>query len=221
MAHRVRQASSRRPGGAASARLHDMRRSLREQSPWQQQQRQQQHQRDRAERTIGAAPADMIDQDLRRRQQHEHARAGRGIDHGHRRRQPRAEPAAEQDRVGNIADEGDADADAEADADLELPETIGKAGGQERAAEQQQPDRIDRARAGMIEQPADQGRGQAAGERGQRIDRDHLGAVPAEILRDRFEEDGEALAEAAAEHRRAQSTAQAPTMRRAPISASR
>ena len=172
-----------------------------EQPPRQQRQRHQQAQRDDAEDLVGAAPADMIDQDLRRRQQDQHAGARRGIDHRHRGRQPRAEPAAEQDRIRHVADEGDADADAEPDAQLELPERLRMRGDQERAAEQQQPERIDRARAGAVEQPADQRRRQSAREPGQRIDRDHLRAVPAEILRDRLEENRKALAEAAAEHR--------------------
>ena len=91
--------------------------------------------------------------------------------------------------------------DAKAEAQLELPEMLRMGGDQERAAEQQQPERIDAARPGAVEQPADQRRGEAAGQRGQRIDRDDLGAVPAETLRDRLQEDGKTLAEAAAEHR--------------------
>ena len=89
------------------------------------------HERDDAENLIGAAPAEMVDQELRRRQQDQDAGAGRGIDHRHRGRQPRAEPAAEQDRIRHIADEGDADADAEAEAELELPELLGMRGDQE------------------------------------------------------------------------------------------
>ena len=85
------------------------------------------HERDDAENLVGAAPAEMVDQDLRRRQQHQHAGAGCGIDHRHRGRQPRAEPASEQDRIRNIADEGDADPDAEPDAQLELPELVAHA----------------------------------------------------------------------------------------------
>jgi len=80
--------------------------------------------------------------------------------------------------------EGDADPDAKPEAQLELPERLGMRRHQERAAEQQQSERIDAARPGAIEQPADQRRGEATGERGQRIDRNHLAAVPAEILRD-------------------------------------
>ena len=91
--------------------------------------------------------------------------------------------------------------DAEAEAQLELPELLRVGGDQERAAEQQQSERIDGAGPGAVEQPADQRRRQSAGERGQRIDRDDLGTVPAETLRDRLEENGEALAETAAEHR--------------------
>ena len=150
---------------------------------------------------VGAAPADMVDQKLRRRQQHQDARARRGIDESHRCRQARTEPAAEQDRIRHIADEGDADADAEADAQLELPQRLRPRGHQEGAAEQKQPERIDRARAGAVEQPADDRRHQPAGQPGQRIDRDHLGAVPAETLGDRFEENRKAVAEAAAEQR--------------------
>ena len=54
---------------------------------------------------------------------------------------------------------------------------------------------------GAVEQPADQRRRQSAGKRRQRIDRNHLRAVPAETLRDRFKEDRKTLAETAAEHR--------------------
>ncbi len=122
-------------------------------------------QRGAAEDLIGAAPADMIDQDLRRRQQDQHAGAGRGIDHGHRGRQPRAEPAAEQDRVRNVADQRDAEADAKPEAQLELPEMLRVGRDQERAAEQQQPERIDGARPGAVEQAADQRRGQSARQR--------------------------------------------------------
>jgi hypothetical protein len=74
-------------------------------------------------------------------------------------------------------------------------------GGQERTGEQQQSERIDNAGAGAVEQPADQGRRQPTGQRGERIDRDHLGAVPAETFRDGFEENRKTLAETAAEHR--------------------
>ena len=81
-------------------------------------------QRGDAENLIGVAPADMVDQELRRRQQDQHAGAGGGIDHRHRGRQSRAEPAAEQDRIRHIADEGDADADAKPEAQLELPEML-------------------------------------------------------------------------------------------------
>ena len=144
-------------------------------------QRQQQAQRHDAEQLIGVAPADPVDQDLRRRQQHQDAGAGRGIDDRHRGRQPRAEPAAEQDRVRYVADKGDAETDAEADAELELPQLLRMRRDQERAAEQQQSERIDHARAGAVEQAADQRRGQSARQPGQRIDRDHLGAVPAEV----------------------------------------
>ena len=178
-----------------------MRRARREQPPRQQQQRQQQKERRAAENLIGAAPAEMIDQDLRRRQQDQHAGAGRGIDHGHRGRQPRAEPAAEQDRIRNVADERNAEADAKAEAELELPELLRMGGDQERAAEQQQPERIDGARPRTVEQPADQRRGQAARQRCQRIDRDDLRAVPAETLRDRLQENRKTLAETAADHR--------------------
>src|SRR3954467_3084829 len=52
----------------------------------------------------------------------------------------------------------------------------------------------------MIEQAPDQRRRQSADEPRQRIDRDHLGAIPAKVFRDRLQEDGEAFAEAAAEH---------------------
>ena len=107
----------------------------------------------------------MVDQDLRRRQQDQHAGAGRGIDDGHRGRQSRAEPAAEQDRIRNVADEGDAETDAKPEAQLELPEMLGMGGDQECAAEQQQSERIDGARPRAIEQPADQRRREAAGKR--------------------------------------------------------
>src|SRR5487761_2656036 len=116
-----------------------------------------------------AAPADMIDQNLRRRQKDQHAGAGRGIDHGHRCRQSRAEPAAEQDGIRNIADERDADTDAQAEAQLELPEMVRVRGEQERSAEQKQAERIDAAGSGIIEQPADQRRRQPARQRGQRV----------------------------------------------------
>ena len=179
----------------------DVRRAGGEQPPRQHQQRQQQAQRHDAEQLVGVAPADPVDQQLRRRQQHQDAGAGRGIQDRHRGRQPRAEPAAEQDRIRHVADQGDAEPDAEADAELELPELLRVRGDQERGAEQEQPERVDHARPGAVEQPADQRRRQPARQPGQRIDRNHLGAVPAEIFRDRLEEHGKALAEAAAEHR--------------------
>ena len=85
--------------------------------------------------------------------------------------------------------------------ELELPQRLRMRGDEECAAEQQQPERIDRARSGAVEQAADQRRGQPARQPCQRIDRDDLRAVPAEILRDRFQEDRKTFAEAAAEHR--------------------
>ena len=178
-----------------------MRRTGREQAPRQQQQRQQQKECRAAENLKGAAPADLVDQDLRRRQQDQHAGTGRGIDHGHRGRQSRAKPAAEQDRIRNVADQCNAEADAKPKARLELPEMLGVGGDQERATEQQQPKRIDGTRPGAVEQAADQRRCQSARQRCQRIDRDHLRAVPAEALRDRFKEDRKTLAETAADHR--------------------
>src|SRR6266581_9704001 len=102
--------------------FHDVRRAGREQPPRQQQQRQQQKQRDGAENLVGATPAQMIDQDLGDRQQHQYAGAGRRIYDGHRGRQSRPEPAAEQDGVRYVADERNADAHAQADAQLELPQ---------------------------------------------------------------------------------------------------
>ena len=59
----------------------------------------------------------------------------------------------------------DADADAKAEAELELPELLRVGGDQERAAEQQQSERIDGARTGVVEQAADQRRRQSAGQR--------------------------------------------------------
>ena len=104
-----------------------MRRAAGKQPPRQQQERNQHDQREDAEALVGAAPAKTVDQNLRSRQQDQDACAGRGIDHGHGGRQLRTEPAAEQDRIRDIADEGDADADAESDAELELPEMAGLA----------------------------------------------------------------------------------------------
>ncbi len=155
---------------------------------------------------IGVAPADPVDQQLRGRQQQQDARTGRGIEDRHRGRQSRAEPAAEQDRVRHVADQGDADPDADADAELELPQRLRARGDQERTAEQQQPERIDGARSGAVEQPADQRRHQPAGEPGQRIDRDHLGAVPAEVSAIGLQENRKAFAEAAADHRQREGT---------------
>src|SRR5204863_7006744 len=101
--------------------------------------------------------------------------------------QPRAEPAAEQNRVRHVADQRYAKADAEADAELELPERLRVSRSQEGAAEQQQPERIDQARTKTVEQPSDQRRGQATEKPGQRIDGYDLRAVPAKIFRDRLE----------------------------------
>src|ERR1700716_4639601 len=72
---------------------------------------------------------------------------------------------------------------------------------QERAAKQEQSKRIDGAGPRAVEQLAYQRCRQPAGERGKRVDRDDLGAVPAETLRDRLEKHGKALAEPAAEYR--------------------
>ena len=181
--------------------LDDVRRAGGEQPPRQQEDWQQQTERDRAEQLIGVPPSDAVDQDLRGRQQHQDAGAGGRIDDRHRRRQPGSEPAAEQDRVRHVADQRDAEPDAEADAELELPERLRMGRDQERAAKQKQPERVDAARPRTIEQAADQRRGQPAGEPGQRIDRNDLRAVPAKTFRDRFEEDGKTLTQAAAEHR--------------------
>src|SRR5258707_3458671 len=103
----------------------------------------QQQQRDATKNLIGTAPAEMIDQDLRRGQQDQDAGAGRGIHDRHRGRQSRAEPAAQQDRVRNVADKGDTEADAKAETELELPEMLGVGGDQERTAKQSQSERID------------------------------------------------------------------------------
>ncbi len=158
--------------------LGDMRGAGGEQPPRHQQQRQQHEQRHGAEQLVGVAPADPVDQQLRDRQQHQNAGAGRRIQDRHRGRQPRPEPAAEQDRVRHVADEGDAETDAKADAQLELPEMLGVGGDQEGTAEQQQPERVDRARPGAVEQPPDQRRRQSSRKPGQRIDRDDLARGP-------------------------------------------
>ena len=139
-----------------------------------------------AENLIGAAPAEMIDQDLRRRQQHQHAGAGRGIHHGHRGRQPRAEPAAEQDRIRNVADQGDTDADAQPEAQLELPELFarGRRSGMRRPAGAARANRRCGARSGRTAgRPAAP---RARRKRGQRIDRNDLRAIPAKAFRDRL-----------------------------------
>ena len=181
--------------------LHDMRRAGGQSPPRQQHDRHKHAKRDHAEQLIGAAPADMIDEELRGRQQDQHAAAHRRIDHGHCRRQSRAEPAAEQDRVGNIADQGRAEADAKPDGELELPERLRVGGNREGSAKKEYTERIHDARAGAVEQATDQRCRQSADKPGQRIDRNHLSAVPAEIRRDRLQEHRERLAESAADHR--------------------
>ena len=143
----------------------------------------------------------MLDQDLRDRQHEQYAGAGCRIHHRHRGGQPPAEPAPEQDRVRHVADAGDGETQADADGELKLPQFCRIGRSLERAAEQRQAEREHRARAGAVEQPADQRRGEAAAQGGQRIDRNHLGAVPAERLRDRLEEHGKTLGEPAPEHR--------------------
>ena len=168
--------------------------------PRQQQQRRQNAQRHDAEPLIGVAPADPVDQHLRSRQQQKGAHTGGGVEDRHRGRQSPAEPAAEQDRARHVADQCNADPDTQSGRKLELPECLRARGNQEGAAEQQQPERIGEARPGAVEQPADQRRHQSAGEPGQRIDRDHLGAVPGEALRDRLQENRKTVAEAAADH---------------------
>src|SRR5260370_977714 len=115
--------------------------------------------------------------------------------------QSHAEPAAEENRIRNVADKRDAETDAKAEAELELPELLSVGCNQERAAKQHQSERIDRAGPRAIEQLADQRCRQPARERGKRIDRDGLGAVPAETLRDRLQKNRKTLAEPAAEHR--------------------
>jgi hypothetical protein len=79
----------------------------------------------------------MINQDLRRRQQQQHAAAHRGIDHGHGGRQPRSEPAPEQDGIGDVADQRGAEADTKADGELELPKMLCVGRDQERRAQQE------------------------------------------------------------------------------------
>jgi hypothetical protein len=150
----------------------------------------------------GAAPSETVDQQLRSRQQRQHAGARCRIDHRHRGRQLWAEPAAEQNRIRHIADQRDAEPDAETDAELDLPEMACFGREQERAAKQQQAERIDAARAGIIEQSTDQRRRKAAGQRTQRIDRDDVSAVPAETFGNRQQEDRKALAKAASENRK-------------------
>ena len=118
--------------------LRDMRRAGGEHPPRQQQQRHQQTQRDDAEPLIGVAPADPVDQHLRRRQQHQDAHTGRGVEDRHRGRQSRAEPAAEQDRVRHIADQCNADPDAQSES---------KAGTARAPARARQPGRRRRAAA--------------------------------------------------------------------------
>ena len=188
---------------SGSVFLRDMRRAGGEQPPGQQQQRHQQAERDDAEQLVGLAPTEMVDQKLRGRQQRQHAAAHRRIDHGHRGRQLRPEPAAEQDRVRHVADEGNANADAEADARAGIARATARGLQSGSGAEQQEAERIDDARSGMIEQAPDQRRGQSADEPGERIDRDDLRTIPAEIFRDRLQEDGEAFARGRGRARRA------------------
>ena len=59
------------------------------------------------------------------------------------------------------------------------------------------PDRVNGARPGVIEQPADERPGEADAERADRVDRDGLRAVPAERVGDRQQENREGLAHAA------------------------
>src|SRR3979411_74815 len=86
------------------------------------------------------------------------------------------------------------------EAELELPEVLCMGSNQECAAKQEQSKRIDGAGPRTGEQLAYHRGRQSACERGKRVARDDLGAVPAETLRDRLEKHGKALAKPAAEY---------------------
>ena len=73
---------------------------------------------------------------------------GRRENDRHRGRQPRTEPAAEQQRTGDVAEAGSAEAGGKADAELQMPQRLRKGGDRETAAEQQQAEAINGARSG-------------------------------------------------------------------------
>ena len=97
--------------------------------PRQQQQRHRADQHRAAQRVIRAAPAGAVDEDLRERNKQQDACAGRGRNHRQRGRQPRAEPAADQQRTRHLTEARAAEAHRKADAELKLPELLREGGG--------------------------------------------------------------------------------------------
>ena len=72
--------------------------------PRQQQERDGAGEHRAAEDVVGAAPSGLIDEDLRQRNQHEYAGAGRGRNHGQSHGQAGAEPAVQQQRACDMAE---------------------------------------------------------------------------------------------------------------------
>ena len=143
----------------------------------------------------------MIDQELRGRQQHQHAGAGRRIDHRHRGRQRGPNQRPSRIEFGTLPIKAMPMPTQSPRLSWNCQSCRAEPAIRKAAPSRSEAERIDGAGSGVVEQAADQRRRQSARERGQRIDRDDLGAVPAEALGNRLQEDGEAFAEAAADHR--------------------
>ncbi len=169
--------------------------------PGQQQQWHEKNECRTTQKLICAAPAEMVDKDLRQRQQDQDTGAGSRIDHGHRGWQPRSEPSSEQDGIRHISDAGRAESDAQTEGELKLPEVLGEGCGEKCTAQHEQSNGINCSRTRVVEQAAYSWIGEAGRQCRHGVNRDDLGAIPSEALRNRQQEDRETLAESAPEHR--------------------